>query len=392
MMKSACAARIEREHEQSIDYANATYNAHSLPQSNASGTHSTDVKGSDFNDEHGSGSHVHICWATLGPADGYDLGWGGENGAYDGAWQASDVDINAMGLDNTSLVIGTCGHNAYHASSSSNGTHHDETPDHNAHTDELQSSGVFSRDTSDKDPYPTLTDMTWIRPSTSLSHNSGQPHGASDAFSPGPFASSCHANNAETASTRTLTYKTAATSPTAKPPQRRNLHGNWRQRDAAPVTSFGDSVLADIAKEQEQPKQPTLLERLGHSLSDPEPWQVELHQQKSRLLSTPTAVERSLAEDTLLQHGLFQELNKKYGDTWPKADDEDEQSTNSSTPTFERGGLSAQGEQNVPTKRKTLLEIYYEAEKETALRNQGLSQWLQFGDMTAVEIPTSNLA
>ncbi|GKT89022.1 hypothetical protein Ct61P_06872 [Colletotrichum tofieldiae] len=336
-MKSACAARIERELKQAIDYANATYNAHS-----------TGAKSSDFGGQHDSGSHFHMALVAPIPADLYDLG----------AWQGSNINGNATGFDDTRMVT---------------------------------SSGVYPRDMSNMNPYSTLTDTNWVSSSANLSPSSGQPHEALDTFSRSPVASSSYAN-AERASARTLTCKTAATSPTAKPPQRRNLHGNWRQRDAAPVTSFRDSVLADIAKEQKQPKQPTLLESLGHSLADPELWQVELYRQKSRLLSTPAIARYPFVEQAKLQHGLFQELKKKYGDTWPQANYEDDQSVNPSTPTLEGHGLSAQGEQNGPTKRKTLLEIYHEAEKETALRKRGPSQWVQFGDMAAVEIPADTLA
>ncbi|GJC89429.1 hypothetical protein ColLi_12267 [Colletotrichum liriopes] len=337
MMKSACAARIERELEQALNYANATYYAHS-----------TGAKSSDFGGQHDSGSHFHMALVAPSPADLYDLG----------AWQRGDINGNATGFDDTRMVT---------------------------------SSGVYPRDMSNINPYSTLPDTDWVSPSANLSPSSGQPHEALDTFSHSPDASSSYAN-AERASARTLTRKTAVTSPTAKPPQRRNLHGNWRQRDAAPVTSFRDSVLADIAKEQKQPKQQTLLESLGHSLSDPEPWQVELYQQKSRLISTPTIARYPFVEQAKLQHGLFQELKKKYGDTWPQANYEDDQTVNPSTPTLERHDLPAQGGQDGSTKRKTLLEIYYKAEQETALRKRGPSQWVQFGDRAAVEIPADTLA
>ncbi|GKT47565.1 uncharacterized protein ColSpa_07746 [Colletotrichum spaethianum] len=406
-MKSVCAARIERQQEQSIDYANATYFAYNFSQSNATGTHTTDANGGGFDDENDSNSHAHVCWATLNLADDCDFSSGDGHGTYDGTWQVNNTDANEIDLDNTRLVTlrihrlraescpGPCGDNPHAAGSVSNGTYHNARPDHNTPTNGPQLSGVFSNDTFNRDAYADVNHATRSSPFANLLLNSsekGQPHDVPAALSQNTVAASHDAKNAERVSAQSPAWRDTASSPATNPPQRRNLHGNWRQRHKASTTSFRDSVLADFAKEQEVEKQPTLLEKLGHSQSDPEPWQVELRQQKSRPFSAPTRLAgKSLSGDVKLQHGLFQELGEKYGNTWSQAIKKDEQS-NGSSASFYRQDSPVQSEQGVPTKKKTLLEIYYEAKREADLQKPGLSRQLQFGDMAAVEIHKSGSA
>ncbi|EFQ35981.1 hypothetical protein CGRA01v4_07691 [Colletotrichum graminicola] len=121
-----------------------------------------------------------------------------------------------------------------------------------------------------------------------------------------------------------------------------------------------EEILAELEKADGELEQLTILERLQPSSCEvPESsvvkWKVP---GMARSQSGPDAtLGRGLSESTKLQHGLFQELEKKLMS---------EQTHDSSTPTCESCTSAVQSEQKAPTRAKTLLEIYYEAKaKET---------------------------
>ncbi|KAK1573119.1 uncharacterized protein LY79DRAFT_594108 [Colletotrichum navitas] len=116
-----------------------------------------------------------------------------------------------------------------------------------------------------------------------------------------------------------------------------------------------EAVLAELEEANGQCEQPTILERfqplssIGLESSEVERKWPGIARSQSR---PDVPLQRGLSESTKLQHGLFQELEKKRMN---------EQTHDSSTPTFESRTSAVQSKQKAPTKAKTLLEIYYEA-------------------------------
>ncbi|GJD05240.1 hypothetical protein ColKHC_14065 [Colletotrichum higginsianum] len=259
--------------------------------------------------------------------------------------------------------------------------HHNEpsfrTPDVN---------GVYGNSASEA-TITIATDSNRISPFTNSNNESGDC--ARENFLRGPVVDALYRSRTG-ASQQTAAWRPAALGLATAPPPPRHLHDNWRQRDDPTPTAFRTAVLAVPAEEESQPQQPSLLERLEPSVPDPERWQGVLYQKKGWSLGI--LGEAAVASRTVPgpPSGLILMLRRKYGDSWPRGDDEDEGSEGVLTPaTLGDDDLFAQLQHELPArtkKRKTILEIYNEAKKEAALREQGPGHTLQFGDMTAIEL------
>ncbi|KAK6210052.1 hypothetical protein QIS74_11636 [Colletotrichum tabaci] len=334
-MKEVCIARVERVRAQSMGYAGATHFVHSILQTNSTDDHSMDPNSNSPNDEHGIRNHGDVSngtsQATKGSTDGTNLD------------DTHPVGVNSHGQYANSCTGAHC-KGGCASSSSSNRMHHNESGD-----------------------------------------------GARENFLRGPVVDALYRSRTGS-SQQTAAWRPAALGLATAPPPPRHLHDNWRQRDDPTPTAFRTAVLVVPAEEGSQPQQPSLLERLDPSVPDPERWQGVLYQKKGwslGILGEAAVASRMVPGPP---SGLILMLRRKYGDSWPRGDDEDEGSEGVLTPaTLGDDDLSAQFQHELPArtkKRKTLLEIYNEAKKEAALREQGPGHTLQFGDMTAIELST----
>ncbi|WQF76808.1 hypothetical protein CDEST_01822 [Colletotrichum destructivum] len=371
-MKEMCMARVERVRAQSMGYAGAAHFVHGILRTNSTDFHSTDPNSTIPNDEHGIRNHGDVSNSTSQATKGSST---------DGTHLD---DTHPVGVNSHVQYANSC--TGAHckggcaSSSSSNMMHHNEpsfrTPDVNEAYGNSASEATIT----------TATDSNGVSPFTN-SNESGD--GAREKFLRGPVVDALYRSRTGS-SQHTAAWRPAALGLATAPPPPRHLHDNWRQRDDPSPTAFRNAVLAVPAEEESQPEQPSLLESLDPSVPDPEPWQGVLYQKKGWSLGIlgDAAVASRTVPGPL--SGLILMLRRKYGDSWPRGDDEDEGSEGVLTPaTLGDDDSFAQFQHELPArtkKRKTLLEIYNEAKKEAALREQGHGHTLQFGDMTAIEL------
>ncbi|KAJ0163962.1 hypothetical protein CTA2_2045 [Colletotrichum tanaceti] len=383
-MKEVCTARVEREQAQSMRYTGAAHFIQSIRQTNSTGYHATNPNSTITGHEHGIGNHNDVFngtpQATRSSTDGTNL------------YYTDTVGINSH-VQYANSCTGTRCSGGCASSSSSNSMHHDEPSFHNPDVNGVYWNGASEATTTTT----TATDPSRMsNPFTNSNNESGD--GAQESILRGPVVEALYRSTTGS-SQQTTAWRPAAHGLATVPPPRRHLHDNWRQRDDPTPTAFRTVVLDVKAEEENQPEQPPLLERLRPSLPDPEPWQVKLYREKDWSLATLVEVfDQTIPTVSWPPSELIQMLRRKHGDSWPGGDDEDEGSEGSEGGVLTPATLAADDsfaefqQQDVPMKkkkRKTLLDIYHEAKKEVALREQGPSHTLQFGNMTAIELSAS---
>ncbi|TQN74100.1 hypothetical protein CSHISOI_01337 [Colletotrichum shisoi] len=372
-MKEVCMARVERVRAQSLRYAGAAHFVHGIHQTNSTDVHSTDPNSTSPNDEHGIRTHGDVSNGTSQAIKG-----SGTDGTH--LDDTHPVGVNSH-IQYANYCTGAHCKGGCASSSSSNGMHHNEpslcTPD----VDEAYGNSASEATIA------SATHSSRISPFTNSNNESGD--GAQENFLRGPVVDALYRSRTGS-SQHTAAWRPAALGLATAPPPPRHLHDNWRHRDDTTPTASRTAVLAVPAEEEGQPEQPSLLESLDPSVPDPEPWQGVLYQKKGwslGILGDAAVASRTVPGPP---SGLVLMLRSMHGDSWPRGDDEDEGSEGVLTPaTLGDNDSFAQFQRELPArpkKRKTLLEIYNEAKKEAALREQGQGHTLQFGDMTALEL------